>query len=309
MDDIHYSIKSAYKTNITCCYSDYNSDKLLFNISKLIKKSKQKNKPLNLDQSDEIYKLIQFQDELLENISLRGVKNIEKVILRKQPNKLKLIDGKYEKKEVWVLDTIGSNLLNVLSLDYIDKNNTITNNIVEVYKVLGIEAARNIIYDEFIEVLADNDTYINEHHLMLLCDRMTHNYKMTSIFRHGINNDNIGPLAKASFEETPEQFLKAARHAEHDNLKGVSASVLCGQEGLFGTNMFDVYLDINEYKNINNTTKEEDDDKKVDLEKIFDDLEDKNDYCSTSNITIKNSADIIQEKDLGNINSDFDIEI
>ena len=35
-----------------------------------------------------------------------------------------------------------------------------------------------------------------------------------AIFRHGINNDNIGPIAKASFEETPEMFLKAARHAE-----------------------------------------------------------------------------------------------
>jgi hypothetical protein len=27
-------------------------------------------------------------------------------------------------------------------------------------------------------------------------------------FRHGINNDDIGPIAKASFEETPEMFLK-----------------------------------------------------------------------------------------------------
>ena len=306
MDDIHFSIKSVYKNNISCCYSDYNSDKLLFNINKIDKKSKQtKNKPL--DQSDEIYKLIQFQDDLLENISLRGIKNIDKVILRKQPNKLKLINGNYEKTESWVLDTIGSNLLDVLALDYIDKNNTITNNIIEVYKVLGIEAARNIIYDEFIEVLADNDTYINEHHLMLLCDRMTHNYKMTSIFRHGINNDDIGPLAKASFEETPEQFLKAARHAEHDNIKGISASVLCGQVGTFGTNMFDVYLDLNEYKNISDIQKEKE--KSVDIEKLFDDIEDTTDYCSTSNITISNSASIIQEKDLGNIDNDFDIEI
>ena len=52
---------------------------------------------------------------------------------------------------------------------------------------------------------------------------------MISIFRHGINNDNIGPIAKASFEETPEMFLKAARHAELDIMRGVSANVMCGQ--------------------------------------------------------------------------------
>jgi DNA-directed RNA polymerase II subunit RPB1 len=73
---------------------------------------------------------------------------------------------------------------------------------------------------------------------------MTFTHKLISIFRHGINNDNIGPIAKASFEETPEMFLKAARHAELDTLRGVSANVMCGQEGFFGTSAFQVVLDI-----------------------------------------------------------------
>ena len=66
---------------------------------------------------------------------------------------------------------------------------------------------------------------------------------MVSIFRHGINNDDIGPIAKASFEETPEMFLKAARHGELDMMHGVSANIMCGQEGSFGTSAFQVYLD------------------------------------------------------------------
>ena len=71
-----------------------------------------------------------------------------------------------------------------------------------------------------------------------------------SIFRHGINNDDIGPIAKASFEETPEMFLKAARHAELDPMRGVSANVMCGQEGYFGTSSFQVVLDINKITEI-----------------------------------------------------------
>ena len=85
-----------------------------------------------------------------------------------------------------------------------------------------------------IDVIEFDGTYINYHHLSLLCDRMT-SVKMISIFRHGINNDNIGPIAKASFEETPEMFLKAAKHGEVDIMRGVSANVMCGQEGYFGT--------------------------------------------------------------------------
>jgi hypothetical protein len=73
---------------------------------------------------------------------------------------------------------------------------------------------------------------------------MTANERMISIFRHGINSDNIGPIAKASFEETPEMFLKAARHAEVDNLRGVSSNVMCGQEGYYGTSSFNVLLNL-----------------------------------------------------------------
>ena len=87
--------------------------------------------------------------------------------------------------------------------------------------------------------------YVNHHHLHLLCDRMTCNEKMVSIFRHGINKDNIGPIAKASFEETTEMFLQAAKHGTLDNMRGVSANVMCGQEGLFGTSCFQVYIDSN----------------------------------------------------------------
>ena len=61
---------------------------------------------------------------------------------------------------------------------------------------------------------------------------------MVSVFRHGINNDNIGPIAKACFEETPEMFLRAARHAELDVMTGTSANIMVGQEGYYGTGFF-----------------------------------------------------------------------
>ena len=30
MDDVHFAIKNGYKEEVSCIYSDYNSDKLIF---------------------------------------------------------------------------------------------------------------------------------------------------------------------------------------------------------------------------------------------------------------------------------------
>ena len=245
MDDINFAINNTYKSTVSCMYTDYNSDKLVFRLRLDNIIQNKKGSVSSLDQSDEIYYLTNFQNELLDNLILHGVKKISKVLLRKITDNLEKVEGSYKKQETWVLDTVGTNLLDILALDFIDPTRTITNDIIEIHNILGIEAARQAIKNEFSEVIEFDSTYINDHHLSILVDRMCCNDKMVSIFRHGINNDDIGPIAKASFEETPEIFLKAAKHAELDNMKGVSANVMCGQEGYFGTGCFQVLLDIN----------------------------------------------------------------
>ena len=309
MDDVHFTLNNTYRDEISCVYSDYNADKLVFrirmtNILKNAASKAQKKAKLNpLDQSDQIYILKNFQDQLLNNIVLRGIKNIDKVILRKVKDNLKEKAGSYVKEDIWVLDTIGTNLLDVLGLDYIDPNRTTSNDIIEIYEVLGMEAARQAIYNELADVIEFDGTYLNFHHMALLCDRMTFSHKMISIFRHGINNDDIGPIAKASFEETPEMFLKAARHAELDNMRGISANVRCGQEGLFGTASFQVVLDLNEMVNLEEKYKYDYENKETLIENgLFGNLEDENDSCSTKNLTIENNIVNIQSEEMGGDN-------
>ena len=302
MDDINYTLKSCYGDEINCVYSDFNSDKLIFKIS--INKKK-KGKLVSLDQSDEIHILKNYQDQLINNIIIRGIKNIKKVMIRKNADNLVKRDGKYVEKEKWVLDTDGSNLLDVLALDYIDANNTFTNNIVEIYKVLGIEAARTAIFNELTDVIEFDGTYINFHHLSILCDRMTNSYKMISIFRHGINNDNIGPIAKASFEETPEMFLKAARHGELDMMKGVSANIMCGQEAYFGTNSFQTLVNLDMMMETADAEEKEEDEFQ-EIDDMFSSLSDKNDKCSIDNIQMTNNINF-KTQDMGN-DDEYDID-
>jgi DNA-directed RNA polymerase II subunit RPB1 len=304
MDDVNFTLKSCYDNQVNCIYSDYNSDKLVFRIrmNDIIKNSK--NKVNSLDQSDQIYLLKNFQDQLLKNVVLRGIKGINKVILRKIKNNVYENNGVYAKKDIWVLDTIGTNMLDVLGLDYIDSSRTFSNDIAEVYDVLGIEAARQTIYNELVDVISFDGTYINSHNYSILCDRMTFTSKMISIFRHGINNDNIGPIAKASFEETPEMFLKAARHAELDTMRGISANVMCGQEGYFGTSSFQVVLDIEEMTKMEAASEYKHVDEEKEIEEFFGSyLENPNDPCSMNKIAIDNNVVTIKPTDMGDDNN------
>ncbi len=310
MDDVNFTLNNCYENQINCVYSDYNADKLVFRIrmNEVIKNSsnrggQKKTKVNPLDQSDQIYILKNFQEQLLQNVVLRGIKGIDKVILRKIKDNMVENNGVYKKQDIWVLDTIGTNLLDVLGLDYIDKNRTFSNDIVEIYNVLGIEAARQAIYNELVDVIEFDGTYINYHNFSVLVDRMTFTHKLISIFRHGINNDNIGPIAKASFEETPEMFLKAARHGELDTLRGISANVMCGQEGFFGTSCFQVVLDIEEMQKLDAASEYKFLDVEGEIEKFFGEFDNPEDPCGLNKLSIQNNVVTIKQVDMGGDNT------
>ena len=303
MDDVHFAVKNAYRDQVSCVFSDYNSEKLVFRLrlnNYLNNKKKGVVKQNPLDQSDEIYLLKTFQNALLDNLILRGISNISKVIPRKIIDSLLPLDGNYIKKETWVVDTVGTNLMDLLSLDYVDTTRTYTTDIQEIYRVMGVEAARQSILNEITEVIEFDSTYINYHHLSVLCDRMTCNDKLVSIFRHGINGDDIGPIAKASFEETPEMFLKAARHGILDTMRGVSANVMCGQEGYFGTSAFQVMLDLDKITQIAAEEFVQEDDTKF-IEEHFEGAQQNEEggVCSLTNLTIHSNAVNIQPVDIG----------
>jgi len=312
MDDVHFAIKAVYskndKSEVSCIYSDYNSDNLVFRI-RLDFQKKEKD-PKTLDQTDKIYQLKTFQDALMKNIILRGIKGIKTVLARKVVDLVAKENNTYRKKETWVLDAVGSNFMEILSLQNIDTRRTISNDIQEINRVLGIEAARQALFNELYE--AFDTTYINHHHISLLCDRMTCKSEMVSIFRHGINNDDIGPIAKASFEETPEMFLKAARHAELDEMRGVSANVMCGQEGYFGTSAFKVMLDMGQIMKmgqIATADKTVEEEKDALLQGFMDKIaaEDPLNPCSKNKLTIQSTLDKVQGSNLGSVDPDYDM--
>jgi DNA-directed RNA polymerase II subunit RPB1 len=237
-----------------------------------------------------------FQEALLNNIVLRGINGIDNVNPRKLKNHVIRDEGKYVAKDVWILDTTGTNMMEVLAMDFIDSSRTYSNDIKEIFDVLGIEAARQILYNEFYEVMEFSGVYINYHHLSLLCDRMTSTKNMVSIFRSGILNDDIGPLSKATFEVHTEVLLDASRHADFDHMRGVSANVMMGQMGVFGTGSFQLVLDMEKMRDLEDQEVDMTDSNK-EIEKLFGKMNDDTDVCSKSNIEINNNLGAIKPVD------------
>lgn len=304
-EDVNFAIQAGYSDMVKCVYSDYNTSSVVFRLriidySNVKKRAAEGSHPL--DQSDEVYVLRHLADNILKNTILRGVSGISKVTMRKLQSHLNLIDGSYESEEAWVLDTVGTNLIGLCGLPYLDSNNVTSNSIKEVFAVLGIEAARQTIFNEIVEVMEYDGTYINYHHLGLLCDRMTVTQGMVSMFRHGINNDDIGTIAKASFEETPEMFLRAARHGLVDHVRGVSANVMLGQQGHFGTGLPSVVVDTEALAKMADAELA----KKVNIEDAFGVVA-AGDPCGERKLESSVSADAIPASKSGTVPDDYSL--
>lgn len=88
-----------------------------------------------------------------------------------------------------VLETDGTNLRACLSHPEINSRKTYTNDVSEIAKVLGIEAARQAFLNELKDILSPYGIFINVRHLTVLVDWICMRGKMTAVNRHGINKD------------------------------------------------------------------------------------------------------------------------
>ena len=192
--------------------------------------------------------LIQLVDFILNNFVLKGVDNISKATTYKSQlitfnNK----DKKYEENNEYIINTEGINMIDIRCNDNINLNRTYCNNIKIIYKLYGIEAARNILIKEFNNIYSGHN--VSFHHISLLVDVMTNTGKLVSIDRHGLNKLNRGVLAKASFEMPITQLIKAAIFNEVDNIKNISSQIMVGKAITGGTGLPQIILDIDKIIN------------------------------------------------------------
>ncbi|EKM83352.1 hypothetical protein AGABI1DRAFT_65857 [Agaricus bisporus var. burnettii JB137-S8] len=240
-------IGDSFKTDLFVIWSEDNSEKLIIRCRVLGSPDKDDEGYGSVE--EDIF-LRQLENTMLNSVSLRGVKGINRVFLTEADKVMIRPDGTIEtgKDKEWVLETDGVNLKTVMCIDGVDFTRTYSNSCVEIFNVLGIEAARAAIMKELRSVIEFDGSYVNYRHLALLCDLMTHRGSLMAITRHGINRADTGALMRCSFEETVEVLMEAAAVGEKDDCHGIAENVMFGQMAPMGTGAFEVALDIDMLK-------------------------------------------------------------
>jgi len=162
--------------------------------------------------------------EKLRVVKVKGVKKIKQVLPVKRG-------------EEYIVLTSGTNLKDVLAMDEVDTARTFSNDIHEVYKVLGIEAARQAIINEVYRVIEAQGLNINIRHVMLVADIMCATGAVKGITRYGVVREKASVLARASFETPLRHLIDAALEGEIDKLTSVVENVMINQPVPLGTGL------------------------------------------------------------------------
>jgi DNA-directed RNA polymerase subunit A" len=168
------------------------------------------------------FKKLQSMYDTIKSTKIKGIDGITRAVLSK--------DG-----TGWKIITEGSNLKEVLKVKGVDAEHVMTNSILEVADVLGIEAARNALIREAEGTLGEAGLNVDIRHIMLVADLMTNDGQVKAIGRHGISGKKSSVLARAAFEITAAHLLHAAMVGEVDHLEGVTENIIVGQPVTLGT--------------------------------------------------------------------------
>ncbi len=172
---------------------------------------------------------LQRLSEKIREVRVKGINNVIHVVIRKESDE-------------YVLYTEGSNLQDALEVEGVNPHKIYTNNLREIYQVLGVEATRNAIIKEAMSVLNEQGMDVDVRHIILVADMMTADGNIRQIGRHGISGTKNSVLARAAFEVTIKHLLGAGIAGTKDPLKGITENVILGQLIPLGTGSIDLLM-------------------------------------------------------------------
>ncbi|MHA2099802.1 MAG: DNA-directed RNA polymerase subunit A'' [Candidatus Kariarchaeaceae archaeon] len=190
---------------------------------------------VTLDKENPPLAELQKLSEKIRQIPIKGLKGVKRVLIRKRKQ------SSEEQPEYEVVSE-GSNFMQALRIPGVDPQRTLTNHIHEIAETLGIEAARNSIMREALEVMEKQGLEVDPRHISLVADLMTYTGEIRQIGRHGISGENSSILVRAAFEVTVKHLLEASIRGEADNLVGIIENVMVGQEIALGTGIVDLTI-------------------------------------------------------------------
>ncbi|KAJ7896076.1 hypothetical protein B0H14DRAFT_2680328 [Mycena olivaceomarginata] len=175
-----------------------------------------------VDTQDKYYRLRELKRGLPDTV-VKGVATIQRAVIN-----IKDKDDSKGKKGDKELLVEGYGLQKCMVTEGIIGEHTTSNHVIEVAKVLGIEAARRTIINEIQYTMKSHDMIIDPRHVMLLGDVMTYKGEVLGITRFGVAKMKDSVLMLASFEKTTDHLFDASAYGKNDSIAGVSESIIMG---------------------------------------------------------------------------------
>jgi DNA-directed RNA polymerase II subunit RPB1 len=189
-----------------------------------------------------------FIDHIIDVFNIKGLIGINSV-MNPTPERMIAYDDKTKaiKKDIeeYCIYTNGINILDIRYITGIDLDNTVCNDLVEVYNTYGIEIARTRLMRELYDAYDRAGHAVTYSNLSIIVDMMTSSGVILSIDRHGMSKSDTDVLGRASFEKPDEHLISASVFGEVDLMRGVSSRISTGLVIKGGTGFCDIALDIN----------------------------------------------------------------
>jgi len=252
LTDISNKLKANY-LDIRCIPSPLNLGRLdiIINCSEITISNSQSPSYQKLVEDNKIYKAQLFYMNKIASPVLRGfmcsgIPNITGLYRRRaKPNET---FGEYplkqhvknrigDKEEEWIAETDGSALSEIIWKNGIDSWRTMSNDMWEIANLLGIEAARQYIFLEFMNIAKAGGISINPVHFQVLVSKMTFTGSIRAIARFGVETNQYGPISRMTFEELMSNIVSVSTFSELDQLNGISSNIVLGTKINAGTGM------------------------------------------------------------------------
>ena len=185
---------------------------------------------LELDVSAARMLLVPMMGEIADKVLVRHTKGIQGAVV--------VPAGKG--RAVPCVQTAGINFEGMAQWeDAIDLHQVKSNDVHAVLVRYGVEAARQTITTEISSVFGVYGISVDERHLGLIADYMTHEGGYKPLNRNGIESC-CSSLQKMTFETTTHFLAQAAMHGDADTLGSPSSSIVLGKAPRMGTGAFEV---------------------------------------------------------------------
>jgi len=128
--------------------------------------------------------------------------------------------------------------------NFIDEKNIYCNDVHEIEKFFGVEAARNVIKNEIDKIYQSYNIKIDSRYLTMLADFMTIDGVYRGLSRNTADLYSSSIWQNVSFETAVNFLKKSALRNDEDNQNNSSSNLVFGQVMKGGTNSFDVLYNL-----------------------------------------------------------------